>query len=460
MKNINYKAISTGIILLLSSVALYFLILLLINTAFAFDHNRRPYWGENYQFVIDKNDQKFLLKISSDDKKMEVFDLEKKFLKTEDYNTEKESKEYVPWENYRFKNTKYKTRELSGFLKLGDRIDVNSREKWYFLTQKKYFIGYDIKTAMVLGYIGTNGFSAELKDIQPFHEFQSIDCPRDGLAIIVTDKKGYCIRIPKREIMIFEKENDEKIDCILPKFDKSSLHYSDADLIGFVLKSDKRIKSYSADGKLLRSLVLPKETLKNSFFSIVYTDRLYVKTFEGDFKTGYFYVVKEISPNGEVIWEYTMDKMGDMDRFTFIDYNLFAIPFMGRLAMNILNRYHNADIFEPNFNILKNPEFRVMGNIDLSFWFAIVLAVIGMIFVYSHLKKRTDSKFILYSWMLVILIFSLPGVMAYLFYNRNTKLISCTYCGNQFLPIKNTCLTCSKEIPMPKTDGREIFSVS
>lgn len=80
-----------------------------------------------------------------------------------------------------------------------------------FFIQEKYLIGYDTATAKVLGYIGANGFSVDLKNIHPFDEFKTIDDARDGVLIVVTGQRVIVYKFLNEKMITFENESDEKL---------------------------------------------------------------------------------------------------------------------------------------------------------------------------------------------------------------------------------------------------------
>jgi hypothetical protein len=59
--------------------------------------------------------------------------------------------------------------------------------------------------------------------------------------------------------------------------------------------------------------------------------------------------------------------------------------------------------------------------------------------------------------MITTAIFSIPGLIAYLTQYGKTKIIECSYCHQYFAPNSGFCHSCTKEIPAPKPDGKEIF---
>lgn len=69
-------------------------------------------------------------------KKVEVYDLEKKLLKTEVSSNDKEPNKYLAWETCRYNPSKYKTRELSGYIRFSEIINKEGNERWYFLSKK------------------------------------------------------------------------------------------------------------------------------------------------------------------------------------------------------------------------------------------------------------------------------------------------------------------------------------
>ena len=460
MKNLKYKKASIGIIVLFSSIAFYYILVFLINIFFQFSEVRSR-WKGYYSFAVDVKDQKFLLINLYNENKVEVYDLEKHLLRTEEINhrvDNKAAKKFLDWSDCFSSPNNISSQLSTSCINIWQHYGDWGVERWYYLPKKKYFIGYSNASSRIIGYIGANGFSINVHEIQIFNDVQFISNIAKDYCAMTSDGEAYIIQLSTRKIISLHREQNEKIILIDAQFEFEGDKYNELPK-GFIVSTKQRVMTYTSDGKIESSALFPSSITLQKLDRYLFNGKHYLYARKGDEKSRHVEFIIEFSANGDVLWNYEFNEVAPNKGLTLLEYNHMAIPFFGRLAVNCLNKFYEVDTFGESSNPLRDTEFRKIGDINLSFLITLLILPFGLIFVYFHLNKRTDSKFKIYSWLMITLIFSIPGVIAYLMYHRHAKTVVCTHCGKKFLPIKNTCLICSKEIPLTKPDGREIFTV-
>ncbi len=463
MKNINLKLISKGIIVLLSAISAYFILVVLaiiINTLNGIGASHEP----EFEFEIDKNDQKFLIKKNYHENTTKVFDLDLNLLVIDQIESSADfSKKYLDWD-IKHQNVYKLSKSLSNScISLSEHYTRGNNELWYYMPQQKYFIGYERSSAKIVGYFGLNGFVKQKKDVSLFANVKYLEPLGEGQYSIISENKAYSIQLQNRKIIFLHQEKAEQIKSISAKFEVKLDYSKYSDTIGFAVCTDKQIVTYDSDGKIKSTAIFPKGLQLKSLHRYAFNGKHYIhyiKTIlESESKSESESVINELSASGEVLWSFIF-KNNRFDKGINITPLQVTIPFMGCVTINFLSRFYEVDLLQESTNPLEHATFRRLGEVNFIFWITLLITAGCMLFVFSHLHKRTDSKHTMTLWMLIIFVFSIPGVLAYLIYYGNSKTIVCTHCGKKFLPIKNSCLICSKEIPMGKTDGREIFSAN
>lgn len=459
MNNINLKQIAKGLIVLLSAVSVYFILvslIIMLNVINGIYRDQEP----DLEFMIDKNDQKVLLKSYHFEKKAKIFDLELNLL-SENGNLDSPefSNTYVDWVFYN-QNAKENIKNISSScIAIGSHFDYRSNESWYYMTQQKYFIGYDRTTAKIVGYIGTNGFVKLKKDVLLFENVKHLESLGEDLYYLVSENKVYSIQFRNRKTIFLHQEMEGQIKSISAKFENTSDYSKYKEVTGFVVCTDKQIMTYDSEGNIKSTLNLPKNLQPKTLHRYTFNEKHYLHYINHISELEAESIINELSPNGDILWSYTF-KNYRLDQSKNILPFQISIPFMGCVTINFLSRFYEVDFLQVSNNPLEDAMFRKFGQVNFTFWLTLLITALCMFFVFWHLSKRTDSKHTIILWLLIIFVFSIPGVIAYLIYYGHYKTIICSHCGKRFLPIKNSCLICSKEIPQGKLDGREIFSTN
>ena len=350
-------------------------------------------------------------------------------------------------------------------------------EKWYFQHNGKlegsgYFVGYDFKSFLCIGYIGRNGFR---HDEPPEDEQFPVDGRQmENNSSVLAEYIGYSNSSPE-EIKPGDKSfppnvvnyllSREGLYKINSNRRTSELVWKDADLGSLVIVSEPiplkpsnhyyGQKSYLAirkpdrvvlldeTGKEARSYVLPEEIREQDFqWYELGGGKAMIVASSGRFGGNYsFYWLEE---GGKKVrhQEIALDQSRNSSQ---LDWGMgFWMP--SPLGLAVASHLGEEDNAEANSSIWKSiqeawPSLIVLG-----------VACVGL----AWLSFRRQRKFGLPwtgAWTVFVLMMGVPGYLGYLAHRRWPAILPCPHCGKPAPRDRAACLHCGREFPAPAPHG-------
>jgi hypothetical protein len=380
-------------------------------------------------------------------------------------------------------------------LQSGYRNLHSSTEMWYFihdgrLDGKAYFVGYDSKTKLCLGYLGRKGYIKEIpgdEDAFPF----------DGRLMY---SERYLSKFLYREIgSIWSRNYDqvtrEPIRSFLSRneaFLVSEDEVFDIDLYAKIMKPIIKAPNLISGGALWWNTIEPNNL--TTFYWVFRSSKKLFLFDESKKQVGEF-VIPEKLRKGDISVALVKDNLKTLILHTTADredirrQNLDWIDPEGKILRHEEITYEqdipaNKPKYEPKCDwsmafMLPSPiELLILlptgcagGSNNECYadafhrnlaenWQALLIffLVSALLAFFCYRRQRRYSLPITWIWMGFVLLFGVPGYLGYLFHRRWAVLEDCPVCKKKVPRDRDACSACGKSFPSPELKGIEVFA--
>jgi hypothetical protein len=412
--------------------------------------------------------------------------------------------EYLSWPNYQFigRNAEGVTRRV--ITPVFSRVLVvpvilsegQITQYWRYEPGKHYFIGVDAKGRKI-GYAGSNGIQQFRSQVMPFEEVEGIDawCPKDAYSPVLiwqTKNQLYEIDFQAHTVkLIFNAQNKEIAGVLMFNWLQiDEWNYRGKNIDTKEYRPVMRIDIKSGEHYLwLRDpnekLVFrtPKDRNPRGISIAATDDKIFLKCGGTD---------KSPPPRDPLLWEqweeeylnepfqkwielYQIESNGNLkflNRFEWTYPQRHRVESRGDYQEDLFSkaRYYVKTVSSPLLDLallwsykrmtysgkcgelsdfiatlIDEDDYYLMTNRPIN----LALSLLMVCFTFWHGWPRRTSWGKLFVWLVVVGVFNLAGLLAYLALNH-TAVIKCPVCGRSRGLERVDCVRCGAELPVPE----------
>ena len=433
-------------------------------------HKTQPSSATYTSFLIAKDGRVFLSTRKVDGSQMTLTDMEGKPVTDERYVGNNSGSAFLPslplaenlektpdWENAFLRRM---PRNTMNYIRTVGR-DYASKEIWYLLVARNYFVGFDKLSRRCVGICDKKGFHSAGSKADPFPG--KLQASYLGAFTNQPYWSGTQLDLVQFSERIFKPVFDAKDDVIYGALNVAST-YDKEGLIAVALKKEVRI--FDAQGKPL--LVIPYghdpatwEDLSISTNEAL--DRLYLQyspdlwTQRADPSVKKQPVFLDVVDLQEAVlhsYSYLREKFADTGPDWLSQFYLRTSPPVPALAGTILQKVFPPELPEFDSPGYPHPSWVVApGELPILFGVALVLAVLA----WAQASRIGFSAKQAWRWSLFVFCLGLPGFIAFRLAADWPARVRCPQCARKRPVETGECPGCHQAWPPPLRTGSEIF---
>lgn len=341
--------------------------------------------------------------------------------------------------------------------------DYDSKELWYFLVGRNYFVGYDKLSRRCVGICDGKGFHSAGTDAIPFAK--KVQTPMWGFLknhLYWAGTQLYSVDFSERSIKpIFNAENNAIYGAlnVAPAFDKTGF-------IAVALENEVRI--FDSEGKPLVIIPYRHDTAIWGELSIATNaamDRIYLQ-YSPDFYTQSANPSARQQPTfldvidlqGKILNSYSLPAghFSPTPPDWLHQFYTYTSPPVPALVGTIFRRVFPSEVPEFYHSEYPRPSWVVAPEeLPILFGVSLVLAVLAW-FQASRTGFPTRNA---WRWSLFVFCLGLPAFITFRLASDWPARVRCPRCGRKRPVETGECPSCHQNWPLPQPSGSEVFDV-
>jgi hypothetical protein len=329
------------------------------------------------------------------------------------------------------------------------QLGMNDRERWYYLSNRNYAIGYDRVTKQCLGIIDHSGFHSEKAPLQPFPENSEVirgSSSGDGTFYLKTPTEIFDVNLLDRSVTPFYKiEGPDLFGFMGFGFDMQNPQF-------FVAALENEIQILDRSGKKLFAIPYAYDIEQWGYLSIA-TDKSANRFFFG--------YQPLFSRAGKPLPQYLVvtDNTGHtLHQYELPDEAVIKPSLWKRLpkilsappAIQTWNYLRKSDLTYFQSLLFTKP---TIGELLSIFGATFILAAFT-IYVCRRQQRTWPASL---GWAVLVFFFGLPGLLTFRLASDWPIRQRCPSCQKRRPIETHTCPACAATWPVPKLTGREVF---
>lgn len=342
-----------------------------------------------------------------------------------------------------------------------EQIYSNSSEvQWYFMRELQVFASYDLRTKLLSGYVGLNGFadSAEKAGGFPINmngfRYQGYDSP------FVAGNTLYNPKLFRNEVIkLYETPEGETLlgGAMFQERNAEPTKAKD-----FVVATDRNIQARSGDGTVIWTMPQLPNADKYASIEILRTnDRSkYFLIFQPDYRrrTEVGELLYTIAPDGQVLERVEIPPAKKQDpKVTWKTIKDRGVYPLGQVLWEYVNGIYRTWDSGEEIKLVWDYE-PANRNYTLILWAValgcgLVCAALSLLWL-PRLELTRGQRT---AWLIFIVFYSFAGLFVFLVANNWPRRVRCDACTKKRSIERTACEHCGAPWAEPKRDGTEIF---